>query len=258
MPILDGDLWLVADVGEEGLGDLKGMKAVVDRIGKDASAYLILEGMSFGQIYHRGLGVRRYRISVHTKGGHSWVDYGNPSAIHELAEMVVKIKNLALPVEPRTSLNVGMITGGTSVNTIAAEASLELDLRSVNPQALNVLIGQVLAIVEETNRKYGDVMISKAEVIGDRPAGEIPADHPLVKLASRCYARVGTNVKLNIGSTDANIPLSRGLPAICVGLTTGGGAHTMGEYIDIRPLEQGLGTLVDIIQTIFRRGIDNA
>ena len=257
MPILDGDLWLVADVGEEGLGDLQGMKAVVDRIGKDASAYLILEGMSFGQIYHRGLGVRRYRISVYTKGGHSWVDYGNPSAIHELAEMVVKIKNLALPVEPRTSLNVGMITGGTSVNTIAAEASLELDLRSVNTQALNVLIGQVLAIVEESNRKYGDMLISKAEVIGDRPAGEIPADHPLVKLASRCYARGGTNVKLNIGSTDANVPLSRGLPAICVGLTTGGGAHTMGEYIDIRPLEQGLETLVDIIQTIFRRGIDN-
>jgi len=258
IPILDGDLWLVADVGEEGLGDLKGMKAVVDRIGKDACAYLILEGMSFGQIYHRGLGVRRYRISVHTKGGHSWVDYGNPSAIHELAEMVVKIKNLALPVEPRTSLNVGMITGGTSVNTIAAEASLELDLRSVNTQALDVLIGQVLAIVEETNRKYGDVIISKAEVIGDRPAGEIPADHPLVKLASRCYGRVGTNVKLNIGSTDANIPLSRGLPAICVGLTTGGGAHTMGEYIDIRPLEQGLGTLVDIIQTVFQRGINDA
>src|SRR4030043_689186 len=132
MPIFDGDLWLVADVGEEGLGDLQGMKAVVDRIGTDASAYLILEGMSLGQVYHRGLGVRRYRISVHTKGGHSWVDYGNPSAIHELAEMVVKIKNLALPVEPRTSLNVGMITGGTSVNTIAAEANLELDLRSVN------------------------------------------------------------------------------------------------------------------------------
>ncbi len=257
MPTLDGDLWLVADVGEEGLGDLKGMKAVVDRIGKDASAYLILEGMSFGQIYHRGLGVRRYRISVHTKGGHSWVDYGNPSAIHELAEMVVKIKNLALPVEPRTSLNVGMITGGTSVNTIAAEACLELDLRSVNTQALNVLIGQVLAIVEESNRKYGDVLISKAEVIGDRPAGEIPADHPLVKLAARCYARGGTNVRLNIGSTDANVPLSRGLPAICVGLTTGGGAHTMGEYIDIKPLEHGLETLVDIIQTIFRRGINN-
>ncbi len=118
-----GDLWLVANVGEEGLGDLKGMKAVVNRFGEDVLAYIILEGMSFGQIYHRGLGVRRYRISVHTKGGHSWVDYGNPSAIHEIADLVVKIKNLALPVEPRTSLNVGVISGGTSVNTIAAEAS---------------------------------------------------------------------------------------------------------------------------------------
>ncbi len=258
MPVPEGDLWLVADVGEEGLGDLRGMKSVVDQIGNDASAYLILEGMSFGQIYHRGLGVRRYRISVQTRGGHSWVDYGNPSAIHELADIVVKIKNLALPVEPRTSLNVGIITGGTSVNTIAADANLELDLRSIDTQALNILIGQVLAIVEETNRKYGDAIIARAEVIGDRPAGEIPADHPLVKLAAECYARKGTSVKLNIGSTDANVPLSRGLPAICVGLTTGGCAHTLGEYIDTQPLEQGLSIIVDIIQTIFRRGIKAA
>jgi tripeptide aminopeptidase len=256
IPLLMGDLWLVANVCEEGLGDLKGMKAVVNRIGNDVMAYIILEGMSFGQIYHRGLGVRRYRISVHTNGGHSWVDYGRPSAIHELAEMVVQIKNLALPAEPRTSLNVGMITGGTSVNTIASDASLELDLRSVNTQALNVLIGQVLSIVEEANRKGGDAMLVKEEVIGNRPAGEIPADHPLVKLAMECYARKETNVKLNIGSTDANEPLSKGIPAICVGLTTGGGAHTVGEYIDTQPLAQGLGILVDIIQTIFRRGID--
>jgi acetylornithine deacetylase/succinyl-diaminopimelate desuccinylase-like protein len=256
IPLLMGDLWLVANVCEEGLGDLKGMKAVVNRIGNGVMAYIILEGMSFGQIYHRGLGVRRYRISVHTNGGHSWVDYGNPSAIHELAEMVVQIKNLAMPAEPRTSLNVGMITGGTSVNTIASDASLELDLRSVNTQALNVLIGQVLSIVEEANRKGGDAMLVKEEVIGNRPAGEIPADHPLVKLAMECYARKETNVKLNIGSTDANEPLSKGIPAICVGLTTGGGAHTVGEYIDTQPLAQGLGILVDIIQTIFRRGID--
>jgi tripeptide aminopeptidase len=256
MPILEGDLWLVANVGEEGLGDLKGMKAVVDRTAQDALAYIILEGMSFGQIFHRGLGVRRYRISVHTKGGHSWIDYGNPSAIHELAEMVVKIKNLALPVFPRTSLNVGMITGGTSVNTIAGDASLELDLRSENTQALTVLISQVLAVVEETNRKFGDAIIADAAMIGDRVPGQIPADHPLVRIALESYSRKGINVKLNIGSTDANVPLSLGLPAICVGLTTGGGAHTMGEYIDTPPLDQGLAILVDIVQTIFHRGID--
>jgi len=257
MPSLDGDLYLVANVGEEGLGDLNGMKAVINRIGDDAMAYIVLEGMSFGQIYHRGLGVRRYRISVHTNGGHSWVDYGNPSAIHELAGLVVKIKDLPLPAEPRTSKNVGMITGGTSVNTIAADASFELDLRSESPQALNVLIRQVESLVEEADRKGDEIIKVSAEVIGDRPAGELQAEHPLVKLAHKCYVENGISAILNIGSTDANEPLSRGLPAICVGLTTGGGAHTLSEYIDTKPFEQGLGVLVDLVQAIFREGIKN-
>jgi acetylornithine deacetylase/succinyl-diaminopimelate desuccinylase-like protein len=254
---LDGDLWLVANVCEEGLGDLKGMKAVMDRIGSDAMAYIVLEGMSFGQIYHQGLGVRRYRIRVHTKGGHSWVDYGNPSAIHELADLVVKFKKISIPVEPRTSMNVGTINGGTSVNTIAADASLELDLRSVSPHALQVIIGQVLSIVEKADRKGGDSVQVIAELIGNRPSGEISADHPLVKLAMECYARKGVNVKLNIGSTDANEPLSRGVPAICVGLTSGGGAHSMGEYIDTPPVSQGLELLVDLVHAIFKQGLKN-
>ena len=151
---LDGDIWLVADVGEEGLGNLQGMKAVVDHFGSDPLAYIILEGMSLGHVYHRGLGVRRYRINVHTKGGHSWVDFGNQSAIHELAELVVKLNQIPLPKEPRTTLNVGKITGGTSVNTIAAEASCELDLRSENAQALTTLIDQVLDLVKEGKPEF--------------------------------------------------------------------------------------------------------
>lgn len=254
---LEGDLWLVANVGEEGLGDLKGMKAVVNRFGEDALAYIVLEGMSLGQIYHRGLGVRRYRIHVHTKGGHSWVDYGNPSAIHEIADLVVKIKGLPIPVEPRSSMNVGVITGGTSVNTIAADANIELDLRSESTRALNNLSEQVLLLVEEADRKGGEAISVDAEVIGDRPTGEIQANHPLVKTAINCFARNGIKVKLNIGSTDANVPLSRGLPAICIGLSTGSGSHTLEEYIDTGPIAQGLGVLADIIQAAFRSGIKN-
>lgn len=255
--LLAGDLWLVANVGEEGLGNLKGMKAVVDRFREKVLAYIILEGMSLGQIYHRGLGVRRYRISVHTKGGHSWVDYGNPSAIHELADVVGKLKNLALPIEPRTSLNVGVISGGTSVNTIAAEASLQLDLRSVSTRALGVLINQVETLVEQADRKGGEAIRVDSAVIGDRPAGEIPADHPLVALAVECLASYGIRARLNIGSTDANEPLSRGLPAICVGLTTGGRSHTLNEYIDIKPVTQGLGILIDLVRAVFQDGISN-
>jgi acetylornithine deacetylase/succinyl-diaminopimelate desuccinylase-like protein len=244
---LGGDIWLVANVGEEGLGNLKGMKAVVDRFGNDPLAYIILEGMALGQIYHRGLGVKRYRISVHTMGGHSWVDFGRPSAIHQLADLVVKFNAISLPVEPRTSLNVGMITGGTSVNTIAAEASCELDLRSENAQVLTSLSDRVLKIVEEANLIYKQAVKVMAEVIGERPAGEIPGNHPLVSLGMDCYVANGIQAKLNIGSTDANEPLSRGLPAICIGLTTGGGSHSRGEYIETQPVSLGLGTLVDLI-----------
>jgi tripeptide aminopeptidase len=251
-PNLAGDLWLVANVGEEGLGDLLGMKAVVDRFGSEPLAYLVLEGMSLGQIYVRGLGVRRYRIQVRTKGGHSWVDYGSPSAIHEIADLIVKIKSLTVPTEPRSSLNVGMIHGGTSVNTIAAEASLELDLRSESPESLNHLIEQVDGLVEGANKPGQEAVQVSAEIIGDRPAGQIPLDHPLVTAAIECFAREGFSVKLNIGSTDANLPLSRGYPAICLGLTVGGGSHTLGEYIEIKPISQGLTILADLVQSIFR------
>ena len=249
---LEGDLWLVANVGEEGLGDLQGMKAIVDRFGSAPLAYLVLEGMSLGQIYVRGLGVRRYRIRVHTKGGHSWVDYGSPSAIHEIADLIVRIKGIEVPVEPRSSLNVGMIQGGTSVNTIAADASLELDLRSESPQSLSHLIEQVERLVEGANKLGQEAIQVSADIIGDRPAGHITVDHPLITTAIECFAHEGINVKLNIGSTDANAPLSRGFPAICMGLTMGGGSHTLGEYIEIKPISQGLNILAELVQSIFK------
>lgn len=246
---LPGDIWLVANVCEEGLGDLRGMNAVVDRFGSEVTAYIILEGMSLGQVYHRGLGVRRYRISARTAGGHSWVDYGRPSAIHELAGVVVKLNTLALPIQPRTSLNVGMISGGTSVNTIAAQATLELDTRSEGRQELADLAVQVEKIVADSNRG-GDFEIF-AEVIGERPAGEISANHPLVNLAAQCLQAQGISPRLNIGSTDANVPLSRGYPAVTIGLTRGAGAHTVGEFIDIKPLIKGLHQLYTLVEGVF-------
>lgn len=249
-PGLASDIWLVANVGEEGLGDLKGMKAIVNRFGSKTQAYLVLEGMSLGQIYTRGLGVLRYRIHVHTRGGHSWVDYGSPSAIHEIAELLVKIKNLSVPAVPRSSLNVGVIQGGTSVNTIAADASLELDLRSESTQELFRMAEQVRVLVSEANRVGAQPIQVEAEVIGDRPTGEISLDHQLVKTTIDCFARNGIDVKMNIGSTDANVPLSRGYPAICIGLTTGGGSHTTGEYIDTQPVSLGFNILIDLIRSI--------
>ena len=246
---LPGDLWLVANVCEEGLGDLRGMRRVVERFGDRPLAYLVLEGMSLGQVYHRGLGVRRYRITARTPGGHSWVDFGRPSAIHELAKLVTRLTALPLSNRPRCSLNVGMIAGGTSVNTIAAEAWLELDLRSESAQALLNLVEGVETLVVGAGCE--DVRVCM-DAIGERPLGRIPARHPLVQLARRSLEAQGLKPNLSIGSTDANVPLSRGLPAVCLGLSTGARAHTLQEYIYTAPLQKGLACLVEVVERVFR------
>jgi tripeptide aminopeptidase len=245
---LPGDLWLVANVCEEGLGNLLGMQAVVDRFENTPRAYIILEGMAFGQIYHRALGSARFRVSVKTAGGHSWVDFGKPSAIHELVYFANRLLALPVPQIPRTSLNVGTIRGGVSVNTIAGQAELELDLRSEDAQTLEALIAQVLALAEQARRD--DVNIS-IDLIGRRPVGDLSRDHPLVELAARCLQVQGVEPKFNIGSTDANIPLSRGYPAICVGITNGGGAHTPQEFILTDPINRGLAQVTALVEGVF-------
>lgn len=245
---IPGDIWLVANVGEEGLGNLHGMRAVVERFGGDVTAYLVLEGMALGQVYHRGLGVRRYQITAETAGGHSWIDYGKPSAIHELAKLIHRITELPLTTEPRTTLNVGVISGGSSVNSIAARATCLLDLRSEESDALELLEASLAALIRDANREGVRVA---AEVVGERPAGALPLSHRLVQLGVRCLEAHGIRARPNIGSTDANLPLSRGFPAICLGLTTGGGAHTLQEWIDTQPLRQGLAQLIDFVRLAF-------
>ena len=245
---LPGDTWLVANVCEEGLGDLRGMRSVVERFNDAPLAYIILEGMALGQIYHRGLGVQRYRITIRTPGGHSWVDYGRASAIHELAGLVTRLTALPLPGRPRTSLNVGVIQGGTTINTIAAEAWLELDLRSEGGHALSDLTDWVEGLVKAANRPTVE---ATCEVIGQRPAGKLSSNHPLVQLAWRCLEAQDIQPNLGIGSTDANIPLSRGLPAVCVGMTNGSGAHTVKEFIFTEPVSKGLSSVIQLVQQAF-------
>lgn len=245
---LPGNLWLVANTGEEGLGDLRGMKAVVERFGETVTGYLVVEGTALGRVYHRAVGVQRYRISASTAGGHAWSDYGQPSAVHELAALTAQITSLALPMTPRTTLNVGRISGGTSINVVAAEASLELDMRSESPQSLMDLVGKVDALIQSANKPGVQVW---AESIGRRPAGALPADHPLIQLALECSHAQGVETSLIGGSTDANIPLSRGLPAVVMGVTTGGGAHTVGEYMDVEPVGRGMEALVNFVEGIF-------
>lgn len=241
------DIWFVANVGEEGLGDLRGMRAVVERFTDLPQAYIILEGMALGQIYHRGLGVHRFRITVTTSGGHSWVDHGKPSAIHELIQVATRVLALHIPEQPRTTKNVGVFHGGISVNTIAAEAHLQVDLRSEDELILEGLIKEIEHIVEDSNRP--DVQV-KAETISQRPTGNIPRDHPLVRIATYSLESIGIQPRLNIGSTDANIPLSFGYPALCLGLTTGSGAHTLREFVHVPPIQLGLQQLISVLEGI--------
>lgn len=245
---LPGDLWLVANVGEEGLGDLCGMKKIVDRFGDTPLGYIILEGLAFGRLYHRGLGVRRYRISVKTGGGHSWVDYGSPSSIHELSLMASQILALRIPNRKRTTINIGRISGGVSINTIAPYAELELDLRSESGRILSQLSRKVEDIVRFAQRPGVHLQI---EEIGNRAFGEIPEEHPLVQIGMQAIAHQGMEPDLLIGSTDANVPLSRGIPAICIGIGNGGAAHTAGEFMFTQQIPLGMAQLLEVIQQTF-------
>jgi len=243
-----GDIWFVANTGEEGLGDLRGMKAVVDRFDGDVHAYLVLEGLALGHVYHRAVGVKRYRVTARTSGGHSWSDYGQPSAVHELAKLVVALSSLELPSHPRTTMNVGKISGGTSVNVIASEASLDLDLRSEGQEALATLISVAEKLIHKANRSGVSI---ESQVIGQRTAGEISVSHPFVILAKECLRAQGLEPGLISGSTDANVPLSKGYPAIVLGVTTGGSAHTIHEYINTPPIAQGMEQLVSFVSRVW-------
>ncbi len=241
------EIWFVANTCEEGLGDLRGMKAVVARFGADVQAYLVLEGSALGRVYHSAVGVRRYRVTLRTAGGHSWSDYGRPSAVHELARVITQITSLPLPSAPRTTLNVGRMHGGTGVNVLAAEATMELDLRSESPQALRQLIERVEGVLASTTRPG---VALEVEIIGERPAGELAVDHPLIQLARDCLRTQGLEPELTCGSTDANIPLSQGYPALVLGVTRGGGAHTLEEYIEIDLIAQGMAQLARFVERV--------
>lgn len=246
---LEGDVWFIANTCEEGLGDLRGMKAMVERFGPDVHAYLVLEGMALGHVYHKAVGVKRYRVTAKTRGGHSWSDYGQPSAVLELSNLIAALSSLKLPSRPRTTMNVGKVRGGTSINVIPAEAWLELDLRSEDTGALADLVEKVEMLIEGANKPGVSV---EASVIGERPVGEISPDHPFVALAKSCLHEQGLDAALTSGSTDANIPLSKGYPALVLGVTKGGGAHTKKEFIDLESLEKGMEQLVKFVSRVWK------
>ncbi|MEH0021551.1 MAG: M20/M25/M40 family metallo-hydrolase [Desulfobacter sp.] len=244
-----GDIILVANTREEGLGNLAGIKAAVERLApENPRAYLVLEGLDIDRIYIRGVGSRRYNITATARGGHSWSDFGAASAVHSLIDFGAALTQLPLETRPKTTLNIGVIRGGRSVNTIADKAHMLLDLRSESEDCLDRLAAQVTELAE---RVPGQDAALCCERIGHRPAGGIAEDDPLVRLCCRVYQDLGLDQPvLKAGSTDANIPFSKHIPAVCLGLTRGGNTHLESEYIDTPPLASGVQVLLEVIRRL--------
>ena len=236
------DLWFVANVGEEGLGNLCGMWAVVQQFGGEA-IYLVIEGGLYGQISHQAIGVQRYEITIRASGGHSWGNFGQPSAIHELGRLITAIDKLQVPKRPKTTYNVGIIEGGTSINTIAQSAKMLLDLRSEEPQRLAILVAEVEKLVAI---RHNPPQISvEMTQIGNRPAGQLSRETPLVQQAIAALKHVGcSQISYIASSTDANVPLSQGYTAVCIGLTESTHAHRLDEYMDSTHLAAGMQQLL--------------
>lgn len=199
-----GNLLIAATVGEEGLGDLRGMRQLLERCQDQVDYVIALDG-SMGSLVRQAVGSRRFRLTITGEGGHSWGAFGAPSAIHSLGRIVAQISEIRVPTNPKTTFNVGTISGGTSVNTIAASAEAVLDLRSTDPVELRRLEEQVRRIVTDGVRQYG--LRAELDLIGDRPVGSIPDDHDLCRLVRKVHQQIGIQTRSYPSSTDANIPL---------------------------------------------------
>lgn len=239
-------LVLAATVGEEGLGDLRGAKHLVASV--ECQSFVAVEGQMLDEIAVAGIGSVRYRVTYHGPGGHSWGDRGTASAVHGLiaaaSEFVDGVQDLLRVAEatdaPEVAINIGRIQGGTSINTIAAEATLELDLRALDPDVLAELSRRAVARFESAPPG----LQATVELVGQRPSGELEPDHPLLTAARRARAEAGLEpAHERASSTDANAAYGRGIPAITVGVTTGANEHRLDEYIDEEPVAAGLRAL---------------
>lgn len=247
----------VATTGEEGIGDLRGAKHYFANRGRCAHAMIALDGAGDERIIHRALGSRRFRVSYSGPGGHSWAAFGVANAVHAAAGAAARLAALALPPIPRTTLSVGRIGGGLSVNSIPDSAWLEIDLRSTSAAQLDELertihrVAQAAAEDENDKRAIGTrALVVQVEAIGSRPCGETPAEHALVQSAVQATRLVGRRPDLALASTDANVPISQGIPAIAIGAGgRGGDAHTHSEWFDNAQGTVGVARALTIVMT---------
>ena len=240
-------LLLVINSCEEGLGNLKGSRKITDDFGSRITEFVSFDG-GYKSIVTRAVGSKRYKVEINTEGGHSYSMFGNRNAIAYMASLIDTLYTIKVPDIGKTTYNVGTISGGTSVNTIAQHAEMLYEFRSDEAEALSIMERHFNAAVEFYRAKGIDVTVT---LVGDRPcAAEV--DRELEEaLAQRAKAAVKLHYDFEadygIGSTDCNIPLSRKIPAVCVGCVDGRGAHTREEYVEISSLRPGLCLAFDLI-----------
>jgi acetylornithine deacetylase/succinyl-diaminopimelate desuccinylase-like protein len=244
-----GTIAFVATVGEEGEGNLRGVRHLFSegRLAGRVSAFISCDGPGVEHITHQALGSRRYRVTLAGPGGHSWGDFGVVNPVHALGRMIARLADYRAPAEPRTTYNVGRIEGGESVNVIPQRAELDVDLRSAAETELarleEFLMGAITQAVTEENAlraAAGHNLKVEVHLIGHRPSGETPPQAPLVRAALEASRLLGIAPLLNRASTDANIPISLGIPAITIGVGgLSGDSHRLSEWYDPAGRELG-------------------
>lgn len=242
-------IFFVADVGEEGEGNLRGMRALIDTYKATLKSVLVLDGAGTDHVTTKALASRRLEAVVTGPGGHSWSDFGMPNPINAIVRGSVRFINTRVPGNPRTTFNIGQIEGGTSVNSIPYEAKVKVDIRS---EAEDELVKLDSALRECIAAGVRDEMESardrskgklewKVESLGSRPGGEVAANSPLLASLRAADDYVGNQSRIERSSTDANIPLSNGIDAISIGAGgNGGGAHSLQEWYEPSGREMGL------------------
>ena len=256
-----GDILFVGTVGEEELGNLRGVKALF-RDHADIDGFISIDGLGISRVVNQATGSHRYEMIFKGPGGHSFQEFGLPSAIHAMGRAIAKISELQTPSDPKTTFTVGTVNGGTSVNAIAAEARMAVDMRSDSTEELLKLEARLLdlvkqAVVEENARWKSDKMTVEIKLIGDRPAGIVAMDSPIVQATARAVSVVTRAPRVTFAgsSTDSNLAMSLGIPAVTIGGGgEGGNWHSRNEWY--KPVDAWMGPQNALLTMLVLTGLD--
>jgi tripeptide aminopeptidase len=256
-----GDIMFVGTVGEEELGNLRGVKALF-RDHADIDGFISIDGLGITRVVNQATGSHRYEMIFKGPGGHSFQEFGLPSAIHAMGRAIAKISDLQTPSDPKTTFTVGTVGGGTSVNAIAGEARMAVDMRSNSTEELLKLEARLLdlvklAVAEENARWKSDKMTVEIKLIGDRPAGIVALDSPIVQATQRAVSVItrAPHVTFAGSSTDSNLAMSLGIPAVTIGGGgEGGNWHSRNEWY--RPVDAWYGPQNALLTILMLTGLD--